>query len=91
MDRKVQLADETREKRSSNILGKVYLNSLLESAAAEAVTALSLTDANYSAAVAILKKRFGNTQLIVNQHMDELLRLTTVTSYHDVKGLRRTV
>ena len=73
----------------SNIEKFNYLNSLLESTAAEAVTGLSLTDANYSAAVAILKKRFGNTQLIVNRHMDALLRLTAVTSHHDVKGLRR--
>ena len=73
----------------SNIEKFNYLNSLLESTAAEAVTGLSLTDANYSAAVAILKKRFGNTQLIVNRHMDALLQLTAVTSHHDVKGLRR--
>ena len=66
-----------------------YLNNLLESTAADAVAGLSLTDANYIEAVAILKKRFGNVQLIVNRHMDALLRLTAVTSHHDVKGLRR--
>ena len=64
-----------------------YLNNLLESTAADAVAGLSLTDANYIEAVAILKKRFGNVQLIVNGHVDALLRLTAVTSHHDVKGL----
>ena len=72
----------------SNIERFNYLNSLLDSAAAEAVAGLSLTDANYSEAIAILKKRFGNTQLIVNRHMDALLRITAVTSHYDVKGLR---
>ena len=52
------------------------------------MTGLSLTDANYNAAVAILKKRFGNTQLIVNQHIDGLLWLTAVTLHHGVTGLR---
>ena len=52
------------------------------------MTGLSLTDANYNAAVAILKKRFGNTQLIVNQHIDALLWLTAVTLHHGVTGLR---
>ena len=36
----------------------------------------------------MLKKRFGNTQLIVNRHMDALLRLTAVTTHHDVKELQ---
>lgn len=50
---------------------------------------LSLTDANYSETVTILKKRFGNTQLIVDGHMDALLHLTAVTSQHDIKGMRQ--
>ena len=73
----------------SNIEKFNYLNSLLDGTAAEVVAGMSLTDVNYSEAVAILKRRFGNTQLIVNRHMDALLRLTAVTSHHDVKGLRR--
>ena len=73
----------------SNIERFNYLNSFLDSTAAEAVAGLSLTDANYSEAIAILKKRFGNTQLIVNRHMDALLRITAVTSHYDFKGLRR--
>ena len=42
-----------------------YLNSFLESTAAESIAGLTLTAKKYEEAVAILK-RFGNTQLIVN-------------------------
>jgi len=41
-----------------------YLLSLLESAALEAITGLTPTEANYEEAVATLK-RFGNPQLII--------------------------
>jgi hypothetical protein len=66
-----------------------YLTSLLESSASEAIAGLSLTDANYEEAIATLKKRFGNSQLIVNRHMEALMNITNVSSHHDVKGLRR--
>ena len=66
-----------------------YLNSLLESAASDAISGLTLTSANYEEAIGVLKKRFGNKQLIVNRHMDLLLNLNTVTSQHDLKGLRK--
>ena len=66
-----------------------YLNSLLESAAAEAIAGLTLTSANYEEAIATLRRRFGNKQLIVNRHMDLLLNLEGVTSQHNLKGLRQ--
>ena len=66
-----------------------YLVSLLESSAAEAIAVLSITAANYDEALSILKKRFGNSQLIVNQHMEALLSVGTVSSHHDIKGLRK--
>ena len=65
-----------------------YLNSLLESAAADAVSGLTLTAANYEEAIATLKRRFGNKQLIINRHMDLLLNLDAVTSQHNLKALR---
>lgn len=49
-----------------------YLTSVLESTASEAVAGLTLTSANYKEAVATLKRRFGNKQLIINRHMDLL-------------------
>ena len=66
-----------------------YLNSFLESTATESIAGLSLTSANYEEAVATLKRRFGNTQLIVNKHMDALLKLPAVNSHHNFKGLKQ--
>ena len=31
---------------------------------------------------------FGNKQLIINKHMEQLLSIDAVTSQHDVRGLR---
>ena len=66
-----------------------YLKSFLESTAAESIAGLTLTSAKYEEAVATLKRRFGNTQLIVNKHMDTLLNLPAVNSHHDLRGLRQ--
>ena len=66
-----------------------YLISLLESTAAEAIAGLTPTDANYEEAVATLKKRFGNPQLIINRHMEALLHVPSVSSHHDIRGLRK--
>ena len=66
-----------------------YLISLLESTAAEAIAGLTPTDANYEEAVATLKKRFGNPQLIINRHMEALLHVPGVSSHHDIRGLRK--
>ena len=55
-------------------------NSLL--AAAEAIAGLTPTDANYEEAVATLKRRFGNPQLIINRHMEALLNVTGVISHY---------
>ena len=55
----------------------------------EATSVLTLTGANYDEAVEILQKQFGNKQLIINKHMEELLNVNSVDSQHDVKGLRR--
>lgn len=66
-----------------------YLRSLLERTALEAVSGLSLTEANYKEAVAILECRFGNKQQIVARHIDALLNADSVTSPDNLKGLRR--
>ena len=47
-----------------------YLRSLLERLAYEAIAGLTLSAANYKEAIEILKKRFGNKQLIVSKHME---------------------
>ena len=65
-----------------------YLRSLLEKSAYEAIAGLTLSAANYSEAIEILKKRFGSKQLIVSKHMEVLLNLEAATGEHDLKGLR---
>ena len=40
-------------------------------------------------AVSTLKKRFGNTQLVINRHMEALLGAAAVSSHQDTKGLRK--
>lgn len=52
-----------------------YLNSLLESAVLLAIQGLTVTDANYDAAINILNQRFGKPQQIISAHMDELLKI----------------
>ena len=66
-----------------------YLHSLLEGTAADAISGISLSSANHAEAVAVLKKRFGNKQQVVNRHMDLLMQLEAVASIRDLKGLRR--
>ena len=72
----------------SNIDKFNYLSLLLESSAADAISGLAITSNNYEEAISILKRRFGNKQLIISKHMDALLNLETVTSLHNIKGLR---
>ena len=40
-----------------------------------AIQGLTVTDANYDAAINILNQRFGKPQQIISAHMDELLRI----------------
>ena len=72
----------------SNIDKFNYLSSLLESSAADAISGLAITSNNYEEAISVLKRRFGNKQLIISKHMDALLNLETVSSLHNLKGLR---
>ena len=64
-----------------------YLNSLLMKPALDSISGLSLTASNYEEAVAILKKRFGNKQQIINRHMDILLNVSPMTN-QDTRKLR---
>jgi hypothetical protein len=57
-----------------------YLQSLLEGNAARAIKGLTLTEANYDAAVQILQERFVKTQQSISAHMDETLKIQACTS-----------
>lgn len=66
-----------------------YLRSLLDQTAYDAIAGLSLTTANYQEAVEVLKKRFGNRQLIISKHMESLLSINAISSDHQLRYLRR--
>ena len=53
-----------------------YLRSLLKGEAKLSVQVLALTNANYTVAIDILKKRFGRTDRIVFSHIEELLNIS---------------
>ena len=68
-----------------------YLFSYLEGDAARSIQGLALTNANYSVAVDLLKERFGQPQLIIAAHMDELLKLPSLSSNCRVREIRSTL
>ena len=63
-----------RNEGISNIDKFNYLNSVLEGAAARAIQGLTLTEANYEAAVKLLQERFGRPQQIISAHMVSFLK-----------------
>ena len=52
-----------------------YLRTLIEEPTYSAVAGLSLTEANYEAALELLKKRYGQRQTIINSHIDAILKI----------------
>ena len=52
-----------------------YLQSLVEGKVACVIQGLSLTEANYKHALELLEQHFGQKQIIISAHMDNLLRL----------------
>ena len=62
---------------------------MVSNTALEAISGLTLTDANYDEAIDLLQKRFGNKQLIINKHMEQLLHVDGVASQNDTKGIRQ--
>ena len=47
---------------------------------------LPLSESNYQRAVDLLKERFGQKQVLINAHMDALIKIPSATN--DVKKLR---
>ena len=60
----------------------------MEGTAAAAIRGLPLTANNYEAAKNILKKQFGQPQIIINAHMESLVKIAAVTSDSNLKCLR---
>ena len=72
----------------SDVNNFTNLKFLVLKSAKDAIEGSALTAANYEEAVAILKKRFGNQQLIISKHMEELMSTEAVPSVQDVTALR---
>ena len=68
------------------LCGKVYL--FVKGSAARAISGLQLTSANYSAALEVLRERFAQKQIIINSHMESLIKLKPVNAISDVRGIR---
>ena len=74
--------------RLEDIMKFNYLKTVLRGQALSAISGLSLTADNYNQAVDILKKRYGNKQLLISSHMDKLLSISPVTSLNDIAKIR---
>ncbi|XP_068723841.1 uncharacterized protein [Montipora capricornis] len=82
---------ESAVHKNSNLSGVDkfnYLKSLLTGIAQSVVTGLALTSANYEKAVELLKRRFGNRQVVISSHMEALTKIPKVASTSEVKRLR---
>ena len=57
-----------------------YLHCFLDGEASHAMAGLSLTNENYKEALCLLKKKYGNPQLVVPAQISALLNLAKVES-----------
>ena len=57
-----------------------YLRALLEGTAARSIQGFALTEGNYSAAIDILKERFGKPQHVISGHMKDFMKIPSCTS-----------
>ena len=71
-----------------NITTFSYLKSYLKGQALSAISGISLSEENYSEAIEILGKRFGNKQILISSNIDQLLSISHVESLTDIKRIR---
>ena len=58
-----------------------YLRAKLEGEAADVVSGLTLTHANYEEAIRLLKERYGQNEIIINAHYTSLMDLPASSSH----------
>ena len=66
-----------------------YVKTLLTGKAKDALNSLELTSGNYDEAVATLKSRFGDPQVVIQSNVDILLALHPVSSSSNITELRK--
>ena len=54
------------------------------------MSGLNLTADNYQQALDTLAQRYGNKQLLISTHMDQLLSIKPILNLHDAQKLRET-
>ena len=57
--------------------------------ASACIFGLTTTAENYNETVGLLKQRCGNTQVLINAHMQQFVSLPVIKSVNGVKGLRK--
>ena len=62
----------------SNIEESIYLRTYLDNSALQAIERFPLTNENYTAAWQLLDERYGNEQLIISCHMNNLKKLDPI-------------
>ena len=67
----------------------IYLRGLVEEPAKSAITGFSLKGDNYSAAVELLQRRFGNKIVVQRAYINELINVKPVFNPKDTRRLRR--
>ena len=65
-----------------------YLKSYLKGQVLSAISGISLSEENYSEAIEILEKHFGNKQILISSNIDQLLPISHVESRTDIKKIR---
>ncbi|XP_077551846.1 uncharacterized protein LOC144166061 [Haemaphysalis longicornis] len=65
-----------------------YLLTYLIGDARRAIEGIRLSEANYDVAVSALVQRFGRPELLINEHIDQLLAFTPIRSSMDIDRLR---
>ena len=62
----------------SNIEKFTYLKTYLDKSALQEIEGFPLTNANYASAWQLLDERYGNEQLIISCHMNNLIKLDPI-------------
>ena len=58
---------------------------MLKTQAEAAISGLKITADNYKIALDILESRFGNADVIISSHMEQLVGMPGVTSKSDIR------
>ena len=66
-----------------------YVCNLVGGTAYSTIAGLQLTEVNYKAALKVLKEIFGQERIIINCHMENLMKILPVYSCTDIRKVRK--